>query len=155
MGGDHLVYALAQHKLPGFLERSRLGRRMQRNAARAYAAIDGVSIVTLAMARFIPFGRTAAAGTAGLVGIPPRRYLWISLLGASTWAAWMVGLGYFAGHATHEPMWLQILVAVIVGFVVAAALAALQRVVVRRRMRRREGGPVRRRELPSPSGTPN
>lgn len=135
MGGDHLVYAFARHRLPGVLERSRFGRRVQRNAHRAYARIDGVSTMTLAMARFIPFGRTAAAGTAGLVGIPPRRYVWISMLGATTWAAWMVGLGYFAGRATHGPMWLQVLVAVGVGFVVAAALAWIQQIVLRRRRR--------------------
>jgi membrane-associated protein len=133
MTGDHLVYAVARHRLPGALERSRFGRRLRRNAERAYGRIEHVSTVTLAMARFIPFGRTAAAATAGLVGIPPRRYVWISLLGASTWALWMVGLGYVVGDTTEGPIWLQVSIAVVVGFVVAAALAGLQQVVARRR----------------------
>jgi membrane-associated protein len=133
MTGDHLVYAVARHRLPSVLDRSRLGRRLQRNAERAYGRIESVSTVTLAMARFIPFGRTAAAATAGLVGVPPRRYVWISLLGASTWAAWMVGLGYVVGDTTDGPIWLQVGIAVLVGFVVAAALAGVQQAVTRRR----------------------
>jgi membrane-associated protein len=133
MTGDHLVYAVARHRLPGVLQRSRLGRRLQRNAERAYGRIEHVSTATLAMARFIPFGRTAAAATAGLVGIPPRRYVWISLLGASAWALWMVGLGYVVGDTTDGPLWLQVGIAVVVGFVVAAALAALQHFLAHRR----------------------
>jgi membrane-associated protein len=133
MTGDHLVYAVARHRLPSVLDRSRLGRRLQRNAERAYGRIESVSTVTLAMARFIPFGRTAAAATAGLVGVPPRRYVWISVLGASTWAAWMVGLGYVVGDTTDGPIWLQVGIAVLVGFVVAAALAGVQQAVTRRR----------------------
>lgn len=140
MIGDHLVYAIARHKLPSVLKRSRFGRRVQRNADRAYGRIENVSTVTLAMARFIPFGRTAAAGTAGLVGIPPRRYVWISLFGASTWAAWMVGLGYVVGDTTEGPMWLQVLIAVVVGFVVAAALVGVQQAIARRRTRSTESG---------------
>jgi membrane-associated protein len=137
MAGDHLVYALARHKLPGILERSRLGRRIRRNADRAYGRMEGVSTVALAMGRFIPFGRTAASATAGLVGVPALRYLWISLLGAGTWAAWMVGLGFFTGHLTGGPLWIQVLLAVSVGFVVAAGLAFLQRAVARRKVEAR------------------
>jgi membrane-associated protein len=89
------------------------------------------------MGRFIPFGRTAASATAGLVGVPALRYLWISLLGAGTWAAWMVGLGFFTGHLTGGPLWIQVLLAVSVGFVVAAGLAFLQRAVARRKVEAR------------------
>jgi membrane protein DedA with SNARE-associated domain len=51
----------------------------------------------------------------------------ISLLGASTWAAWMVGLGYVVGDTTDGPIWLQVGIAVLVGFVVAAGLAGSDR----------------------------
>ena len=142
MAGDHLVYALARHKLPGILERSRLGRRIRRNADRAYGRMEGVSTVALAMGRFIPFGRTAASATAGLVGVSALRYLWISLLGAGTWAAWTVGIGFFTGHLTGGPLWIQVLIAVSVGFVVAAALAGVQRIISRRR-RQPDGQPPR------------
>jgi membrane-associated protein len=140
MTGDHVVYAVGRHRLPSVLERSHLGRRLHRNAERAYGRIDRVSTVTLAMARFIPFGRTAAAATAGLVGVAPRRYVWISLLGASTWAAWMVGLGYVVGDTTDGPIWLQVGIAVVVGFVVAAALASVQQALARRRARSNVSG---------------
>jgi membrane-associated protein len=147
MTGDHLVYAVARHRLPSVLERSHLGRRLHRNAERAYGRIESVSTVTLAMARFIPFGRTAAAATAGLVGIPSRRDGWISLLGASTWAAWMVGRGYVVGDTTDGPLWLQVGIAVVVGFVVAAALAVVQQAVARRRATSNMSGESEQAEL--------
>ncbi len=133
MIGDHIVYWSARHALPGVLERSRLGRRMRERVDRGYGRIEGVDTVTLAMARFIPFGRTAAAATAGLVGVPPRRYVWISLLGASTWATWMVGLGYVLGGTMDGPMWAPVVLGVVVGFGVAAALAGVQQAITRRR----------------------
>jgi membrane-associated protein len=153
MTGDHVVYWSARHALPGVLERSRLGRRVRANVDRAYGRIAGVDTVTLAMARFIPFGRTAAAATAGLVGIPPRRYVWISLLGASTWAAWMVGLGYVLGGAMDGPMWVPVVVGVVVGFCVAAALAGIQQAITRRRVRTsiRAGSGSRAFSEPDPS----
>ena len=133
MIGDHVVYWSARHALPGVLERSRLGRRIRERVDRGYGRIEGVDTVTLAMARFIPFGRTAAAATAGLVGVPPRRYVWISLLGASTWATWMVGLGYVLGGTMDGPMWAPVVLGVVVGFGVAAALAGVQQAITRRR----------------------
>jgi membrane-associated protein len=154
MTGDHIVYWSARHALPGVLERSRFGRRMRANVGRAYSRIEGVSTVTLAMARFIPFGRTAAAATAGLVGIPARRYLWISLLGASAWASWMVGLGHVLGDTMDGPRWLPVLLGVVVGFVVAAGLAWLQQSIVRRGSRetvRTASGPVSSAPDPSPA----
>jgi membrane-associated protein len=131
--GDHAVYWVARHSLPGVLQRSRVGRRVRRNVDRAYGRIETVGTVTLAMARFVPFGRTAAAATAGLVGIAPRRYVWITLLGASAWASWMVGLGFVLGGTMNGPMWLEAAVGVAVGFVVAAGLAMLAQAIARRR----------------------
>jgi membrane-associated protein len=157
MTGDHVVYWSARHALPGVLERSRLGRRVRANVDRAYGRIAGVDTVTLAMARFIPFGRTAAAATAGLVGIPPRRYVWISLLGVSTWAAWMVGLGYVLGGAMDGPMWVPVVVGVVVGFCVAAALAGIQQAITGRRVRtsvRAGSGSAFSEPDPSPASRP-
>jgi membrane-associated protein len=133
--GDHAVYRVARHSLPGVLQRSRVGRRVRRNVDRAYGRIETVGTVTLAMARFVPFGRTAAAATAGLVRIAPRRYVWISLLGALAWASWMVGLGYVLGGTMNGPMWLEAAVGVAVGFVVAAGLTMLGQAIARRRSR--------------------
>jgi membrane-associated protein len=134
MAGDHVVYWSARHALPGVLERSHLGRRLRATVYRAYGRIEGVDTVTLAMARFIPFGRTAAAATAGLVGVPPRRYVWISLLGASTWATWMVGLGYVLGGTMDGPIWVPVVLGVAVGFCAAAVLAGIQQAITRRRL---------------------
>jgi membrane protein DedA with SNARE-associated domain len=73
--------------------------------------------------------------------------VWISLLGASTWAAWMVGLGYVLGDTTDGPIWLQVGIAVVVGFVVAAALAVVQQAVARRRATSNMSGESEQAEL--------
>lgn len=136
MGGDHLVYALGRHRLPGVLDRSRLGRRLHATADQAVDRLGSARPGALAMGRFIPFGRTASAATAGLTGVPPRHYLWISLLGASTWAVWTVGLGYFVATATGGPVWQQVAAGTAVGLGVALVLAGVHRVATRRRRHR-------------------
>jgi membrane-associated protein len=137
-----LHLAVAVSVLPGLLDRARLGRRLRASAERTYARLETVSTAALAMGRFIPFGRTASAATAGLVGVPPRRYVRISALGATAWAAWLLGLGYFTGQAISGPSWVQALIATGVGVVAAVAIAALQRLLERRRANSRERTPA-------------
>lgn len=133
MGGDHLVYIIGRRPLPGVLDRSRLGRRLHDAADRALGSMTGASTAALVIGRFIPFGRTASAAGAGLAGVPPRRYAWISLLGASAWTAWVLGLGYVTGQASGGPMWRQIAVATAVGVGAAALIAVVHRMILRRR----------------------
>lgn len=135
MAGDHVVYSVGRHWLPGMLERSRLGRRVHQNVVYTHTRLLSVGTVALALGRFVPFGRTATAATAGLVGVPPRHYLWVSLLGSTTWAAWMVGLGYVAGQAAGGPLWRQIVIATAVGLAAGFLLAGVQRALSRRRPR--------------------
>lgn len=136
VGGDHLVYALGRHRLPGILERSRFGRRLRASAGRTVDRMGSVSPAALAMGRFIPFGRTASAATAGLAGIRPRRYLWISLLGATTWALWMVGLGYFVAAVAAGPVWQQVAAGTGVGVAAALLMTGVHHVATRRRRHR-------------------
>lgn len=135
MSGDHLVYALGRHRLPVLLARSRLGRRLHATALRAVDRMGSMSPGALAMGRFVPFGRTASAAAAGLAGVAPRHYLWISLLGASAWALWTVGLGYFAAAVTGGPAWQQIAAGTGVGLAAALAMAGASHVLTRRRRR--------------------
>lgn len=135
VGGDHLVYTIGQRGMPGVLARFRLGRRLRNSATRAFGTLTGVGTATLAMGRFVPFGRTATAASAGLADVPRNRYIWISVLGASAWAAWTLGLGYVTGQAAGGPVWWQVAAATAVGVGVAVVIAAVQRLVGRRRRR--------------------
>lgn len=135
MTGDHLVYRIARHRLPGVLSRREFGRRLQRRAEHAVGTAQGVATGALAMGRFVPFGRTAAAATAGVAGVRPRRYVLISLFGAAAWASWLVGLGYVTGDVIGGPMWRQVLVATAVGLAAAAVVAGVTRLVASRRAR--------------------
>lgn len=132
MGGDHIVYQVGRRGLPGVLDRSRLGRRLHGTIDRAVGNASSVSFAGLAMGRFIPFGRTAAAASAGLAEVPLRRYVLISLVGAVSWAAWLAGLGYFTGAALSGPAWLQVGSATAVGVGVAVLVAAVARLIARR-----------------------
>ncbi|MFW6092161.1 MAG: DedA family protein [Actinomycetota bacterium] len=133
MGGDHLVYALGRHRLPDVLARSRFGRRLHATAWRAVERMGSLSPGALAMGRFVPFGRTASAAAAGLTGVAPRRYLWISVLGASTWALWTVGLGYYAATVAGGPVWQQVAAGTGVGLAAALMIAGVHRLATRRR----------------------
>ncbi|HLT11048.1 MAG TPA: DedA family protein [Micromonosporaceae bacterium] len=142
MAGDHIVYQVGRRGLPGVLDRTRLGRRLHDTVDRSIGGSpSSVSFATLAMGRFIPFGRTASAASAGLADVPLQRYAFISLVGAASWAAWMVGLGYVTGDATTGPVWLQVAVATAVGVTAAVLIAAAGQLIARRR---RPSAPVSR-----------
>jgi membrane-associated protein len=145
MTGDHLVYQVGRRGLPSVLDRSRLGRRLHDTVDRAVGNASSLSFAALAMGRFVPFGRTASAASAGLAEVPPRRYLSISLVGATVWAAWLVGLGYVTGQATTGPVWLQVGLATLVGVVAAMLVAGTVQLIARRSAAHRAGQPP---ELP-------
>lgn len=145
MTGDHLVYQVGRRGLPSVLDRTRLGRRLHDTVDRAVGNASSLSFAALSMGRFIPFGRTAAAASAGLAEVPSRRYVVISLVGATSWAAWLISLGYFTGQATTGPVWLQVGVATAVGVGAAVLVAAVGQRIARRRSAGRAGQPP---ELP-------
>lgn len=135
IAGDHVVYAVGRHKLPDVLERSRLGRRVNRSAERAHSRLGSTSGAAIIAARFIPFGRTAGAGAAGLAGVPARRFSSYSIVGALLWGAWMVGLGYVTGSVADVSLLTQVAIGVGVGLLVGVWAAAVHAVVrTRRRM---------------------
>lgn len=142
MTGDHLVYQIGRRGLPSVLGRSRLGRRLHDTVDRAVGNASSLTFAALAMGRFIPFGRTAAAAGAGLAEVPLRRYLVISLVGGASWAAWLAGLGYVTGRATSGPAWVQVGVATAIGVGAAVLVAGVGRLIARRSAVRRATPPL-------------
>jgi membrane-associated protein len=138
--GDHAVYGLGRHKPPTALDRSRLGRRAHRVVDRTYDRLGPANAATSGAGRFLPLGRTASAASAGLAGVPPRRFLVWSAVGSTAWASWLVGLGYVTGTATEAPLWLQSLIGAGVALIVGVWAAAVHAMLRTRRRLSTFGG---------------
>lgn len=98
------------------VERFSLDRRprLARAVDRAERELDRRAAILILTARYIPVGRTAVNLTAGATGFPYRRFLPLSLLGASSWAAYSVLIGVLAGTWVKENPLLGAAVAVVV-----------------------------------------
>jgi len=100
--GDQIAYGIGQRldvrRLP-LLRRGR-GRRTVDWAERALTH-RGPSFILAA--RFIPVARVAVNMTAGAVGYPRRRFLWLAAIGSVMWVTYsaVIGIGagaWFRGH---------------------------------------------------------
>jgi membrane-associated protein len=130
--GDQLAYAVGRavgtDRVRGL--RGPRGRRAVAWASDALAR-RGASVVL--GARFIPVGRTAVNVTAGAVGFPRRRFMALSAVAASAWAAWTVAVGTLAARWVGDRPLLAVAVGVAVGTVVGIVV---DRVVTVRAARR-------------------
>jgi membrane-associated protein len=114
MAGDHVSYLLGRTA----------GRRLttgklavaRAKAERALLRYGGVAIL---VGRFLPYGRTATATTAGSVSLPLGRFRLFTALAGAAWAAYAIGLGRLGGATfAHSP-----LLGAVFGMVLGMALA--------------------------------
>ena len=131
--GDNFTYRVG--RAIG-VERFALEKRPRLASAveRAERELDRRAAILILTARYIPVGRTAVNLTAGATGFPYRRFLPLSLLGASSWAAYSVLIGVVAGTWVKENPLLGAAVAV----VIAAAVGFLIDQVLQRKRRRED-----------------
>ncbi len=95
--GDSLTYVVGRRFGPRRLHR--ITRPAARRAlSRASDTLDRRGAVVILSARYVPLGRVAVNLTAGATGFPPRRFVGLAAVAATTWAAWSVGVGALAGH---------------------------------------------------------
>lgn len=122
--GDNVAYTIGDR--PGRRLRRRLLRRApeqiswMRDQMRARPWI-------VAVARFIPAGRTAAALGAGALDMPRRRFAAYVAVGGLLWAAFNVLLGYAGGATFQDSFWLPLLVSLAVAGVLSAAAEIARR----------------------------
>lgn len=145
--GDQVVYRIGRHKLHGLLGRSRFGRRVLRSVERTYTKFETASGPAIIAARFMPLGRTAGAGAAGLAGVSRGKFSSYSAVGVTLWAGWLTGLGYVTGANTEGPLWLSVVLGLAVALVVGVWLAAVRAIVRTRRRMRPKGVAV---DMPAP-----
>lgn len=117
--GDTLAYALGRlvpiHRVPGL--RGDRGRRAVGSAGRA---LERRGVPMIVAARFVPVGRVAVNVGAGVLDLPPRRYLPAAGTAALLWA----GVTAALGAGAHAVVGGHPLVSVVVG-VAAGALLGL------------------------------
>ncbi|HRA26257.1 VTT domain-containing protein, partial [Ornithinibacter sp.] len=95
--GDSLTYVVGRRFGPQRLHRI-TRPSAQRALSRASDTLDRRGAVVILSARYVPLGRVAVNLTAGATGFPPRRFVGLAAVAATTWAAWSVGVGALAGH---------------------------------------------------------
>lgn len=123
--GDNLAYAIGARYGARISRRFFAGVKAQRRLDWARRSLDERGGELVAVARFIPAGRTAVTLTAGLTRFQWRRFAWYAVGAAVLWAAYGGLLGYFGGRAFEAQAWKGLLLAL----GVALAVTALTEVV--------------------------
>lgn len=133
--GDNLTYAVGR-SIGTDRFRWMRGRSGRAAVARAQSGLSRRGALLILIARYIPLGRIAVNLTAGATGYPRRRFLPLTVLAGTTWAAYCVSIGSLAGHWIED----NPLLGAAAGVALAIALGLLTDTVARRVQRRREAG---------------
>jgi membrane-associated protein len=122
--GDRLSYYIGLKAGPQ-LKSGKLARA-KAVAERALLRQGSWAIV---IARFIPYGRTAATLTAGSVRLPLRPFYLASALSSVLWAGYSIGLGRLGGAAFANSPILGALFGIALGFLLAGLHSAVKRLI--------------------------
>src|SRR5438309_9061224 len=132
--GDNLAYGLGHRYGDGVQKRFFQGEKAAKRLDWAKRQLDRRGGELIAVARFIPGGRTAVTLTAGLTRYPWRRFAFFDAIASVIWATYAALLGYFGGKAFEGEAWKGLLLALGVAFAVTLAIE-LVRWAMARRMR--------------------
>ena len=105
----------------------------------------------IAVARFIPGGRTAVTLSAGTVLFPWRRFALFDAVAALIWASYASLLGYFGGKAFEDAPWKGLLLALGIAFAVAGSVEGVRWYMKRRKAGGRPGPVLCRTAGPGPA----
>jgi membrane protein DedA with SNARE-associated domain len=131
--GDNLAYGIGHRYGPR--SRRLRGEKARRRIGWAKRQLDERGGELIAVARFIPAGRTAVTLTAGITHFPWPRFAVYDVIAALIWASYAALLGYFGGKAFEHEAWKGLLLALGIAFAVTA-LTELVRWAMRRRSQR-------------------
>lgn len=81
----------------------------------------------IAVARFVPGGRTAVTFSAGALKMPWPRFLLLSAIGATVWAVYSALVGYLGGRAFANSEWQALVLAFGIAIVVTGAIEGVRR----------------------------
>ena len=133
--GDSVCYWIGRKLGTRAAERFLRGERGKRSLDWAERALDRRGRTLVAVARFVPGGRTAVSLVAGTTEFPWRTWALADLVGVTLWSAYSAGLGAIGGQTFENQTWKGLLLA----FVLAAAIAGIIEGVRWLLQRRRKG----------------
>lgn len=124
IAGDQVTYVLGR-KAGRHLTNPKLAAAR----AKAETALLRYGGSAILIGRFLPYGRTASALTAGSVSMPRGKYRLFTALAGVAWAAYAIGLGRLGGATfAHQP-----LIGAAFGAALGFALAGIHSFVEKRR----------------------
>jgi membrane protein DedA with SNARE-associated domain len=134
--GDNLAYAIGATY--GRRPNNRLTRseKSRKRVDWAKRQLDERGGELIAVARFIPAGRTAVTVSAGLTGFPWPRFAKFDAIAAVLWACYAGFLGYWGGRAFEHQAWKGLLLALGVAFAVTLVVEGVRWFIKRRRSSR-------------------
>ncbi len=119
--GDSVCYWIGRKLGTRAAERFLRGERGKRSLDWAERTLDRRGRLLIAVARFVPGGRTAVSLVAGTTEFPWRTWALADLVGVTLWSAYCTGLGAIGGQTFENQTWKGLLLA----FVLATATAGI------------------------------
>jgi len=153
--GDNTAYLIG-HRF-GARARKRFfhGKKSQKTLEWADAQLAKRGGELIAVARFIPGGRTAVTLSAGTLHYPWRRFMVFDAIAAVLWASYAALLGYFGGQAFEGAAWKGLIVALATGLALTGLIEVVRWLLARARSRRHTEPAQIRREERSPTSSPS
>ena len=138
--GDNLAYWIGRRFGGRAADRFLRGEKGKRSILWAETQLNERGGELIAVARFIPGGRTAVTLSAGLVQYPWRRFAVFDAIASVIWGAYASLLGYFGGRTFEGAAWKGLVLALGIAFGLAGMIEVV-RWFLKRRSRTRTPAP--------------
>jgi membrane-associated protein len=130
--GDNTAYWIGRRFGTRVVDRFFSGEKSRRRIDWAERQLTERGGELIAIARFIPGGRTAVTLSAGLLEFPWRRFILFDAGAAVGWALYATLLGYFGGHAFEHSAWKGLVLALGIAFAVTGGVEVTRWALKRR-----------------------
>ena len=151
--GDNTAYLLGYRFGPRARKKLFRGKKSQRSLEWADRQLNKRGGELIAVARFIPGGRTAVTLSAGTLHFPWRRFAVFDVIAAVLWAVYAALLGFFGGQAFEGAAWKGLLVALVTGLALTGVIEVVRWLLKRRQNRRTQPLEVREEQRSPASGS--
>jgi membrane-associated protein len=131
--GDSACYWIGRKLGTRAAERFLRGEKGKRSLDWAERALDRRGRTLIAVARFVPGGRTAVSLVAGTTEFPWRTWALADLVGVTLWSAYSAGLGAIGGETFEDQTWKGLLLAFGLAAVVGGIIETVRWLLQRRK----------------------